>query len=116
VIKVRFNQPDEFIAEMRARGPNVEGLVRVTGMHEMTRTFPIGHLYVFATYVRRVGDVEQLVELRHYCGQVVGGPKRHDDAATTRADVVSDQLRAAIEEAGHQYAAGTYEPVEAAPA
>ena len=71
-VRVAFSTTGDFLAELRARGPNVESLVRATLWWVPDPAgAPMHELYVVATYLRRIApDVVAITELRHHAGTV----------------------------------------------
>src|SRR5262245_12694443 len=76
-LAVHFSNPDEFLAELRAREPNLEPVVRITFRWTRDESgAPLVHLTVFANYLRRLGDdpgggvVVSIVHLGRYVGAV----------------------------------------------
>src|SRR4051812_31798902 len=74
---VHFSNPDEFLAELRARGPNLEPVVRITFRWTRDESgAPLVHLTLLANYLRRLGDdpgggvVVSIVHLGRYVGAV----------------------------------------------
>jgi hypothetical protein len=111
-VSVRFNQPSEFVAELQARGPNLEPLVRLTlvgrrGQLRDGTPLPVQELSVHASYLRRTAEVVQLVTLETFVGDWWGIPDQ-DARTQERADQVLDLVRAAAEAAGLEVAAGRY--------
>ena len=99
LVRVLFSTTGEFVRELRARGPNVEPVVRATLTWAPDPAgAPAYDVSVVATYLRRVGpDVVALTELRHYAGVawiVSGGRDRQPAEAAAR------RLLAIVEEAG----------------
>ena len=111
-VSVRFNQPREFVAELQARGPTLEPLVRLTlvgrrGQFRDGTPLPVQELSVHAGYLRRTGEVVQLVTLDHFVGDWWGIPEQ-DARTQERADQVLELVRAAAEAAGLEVAPGRY--------
>ena len=110
-LRVRFNSPAEFTDELRARGPNVEPVVRLT--YRWTRDangLPLHHLSVVASYVRRLPCGRIVVaELAHYAGEVWRG--LHEEASQRcreRAGRARDDVARAARELGLEVCAGVY--------
>jgi hypothetical protein len=111
VLKVAFSEPGEFLAELRARPPDVEPVVRITGLWQSTAHYPLSHLFVLASYVRAEGGVPRLVELRRLMGQVFAADRTgHGDpsGAIERAETLRDELRAEVGRLGLEVAGGEY--------
>ena len=111
IVRVKFTNPDEFIEEVRERGPNVEPVLRATFRRTPDETgAPFHHLSVVATYLRRIAaDIVAVIELRRYVGPVWSGV---DDQESRRRCERAGQVLRAIENAsraaGYTPAAGIY--------
>jgi len=71
---VRFNDPEEFINELRQAPPNLEPILRLTVRCRLdTQTGVINHLSVMATYLRFLpgpsGPIPSVVALEAYQGE-----------------------------------------------
>ena len=111
VLRVSFTSPAEFADELRARGPNVEPVVRLTYRWTAgANGLPLQHVSVVASYVSRLSGGELvLVELAHYAGEVWRG--LHTEAserAHERADKAHEHVAAAVHALGLEPCAGTY--------
>jgi hypothetical protein len=111
-VNVRFNQPAEFVAELQARGPNLEPLVRLTlvgrrGQLRDGTPLPIQELLVQASYLRRTGEILQLVTLETFVGEWWGIPEQ-DAQTKERADQVMELVRDAVVATGLEVATGRY--------
>ena len=111
LLRVRFNNPAEFAAELRARGPNLEPVVRLTYRWAADANgLPLRHLSVVAGYLRRLpGGTVVATELVHYAGEVWRG--LHEEASQRcqqRADGVRDHVARAAQELGLEVSAGVY--------
>jgi hypothetical protein len=119
VLRVRFNDPDEWLHELRERPPDLEPVVRITAQFEMTSTYPLQNLSVVATYARLAGPIGHpvmVVELRRYFGQVFAAtrpndPHRDPDNVRGRADELMGRLTAECQALGYATPGGVYEPV-----
>lgn len=107
---VRFNSPQEFVAELRRRPPDVEPVVRLTYRWSPDPAgLPLRHLSVVAGYLRCIRDTLVLQELVHYAGEVWPGP---DDGVSRRthdrADLAHRTVDEAARELGLEVATGQY--------
>ena len=121
-MRVRFNNPEEFLAELAAAPPNVEPVVRITRRYTQAGDSPIQWLSVVATYVRilnpdAIGHSEPayaVVELVKVIGDLwphgMGQTAQHQ----ATAEALMTRLTAAAEAAGCQVRAGVYQPDEVA--
>lgn len=104
-MKVSFNFPDEFLAELATDGPPSK-IVRVTRAYQTGGALPVAMVFVVAGFVNARGE---LVELRHRAGEDWG--KGFPTSAETTA--VVDRTITAIEkqakEWGHSVRAGRFE-------
>lgn len=101
-IRVAFGDPDEFVQELKERGPNVEPVVRATLRWTPDASgAPFHYLSLVATYLRRLPDgVLTLAELRHEIGPVWGGldhaeSRLHRERARQALAMIEDAARAA---------------------
>jgi hypothetical protein len=111
-VSVRFNQPSEFVAELQARGPNLEPLVRLTlvgrrGQLRDGTPLPVQELSVHASYLRRTGKVVQLVTLETFVGEWWGITEQNA-RTQERVDQVLELVRGAAVAASLEVAAGRY--------
>ena len=115
-VRLVFSSHEEFIQELRERGPNLEPLVRVTFRKTADGSgAPLTHLTLLATYLRRLDDgagspvVVVVVQLAEYLGSLWIEPTDEDSRRCLqrgehlRADVVR-----AAEELGLRVGGGTY--------
>ena len=110
-VLLAFSNPDEFLAELRDRGPNVDGVLRLTfRWHPYESGAPINELVVVANYLRRVApDVLQIVRLDHDVGEVWSGvPDGGSQRTRERAVQIRDRIKAAAETLGLEVRAGTH--------
>jgi hypothetical protein len=122
---VRFSSPAEFAAELRARGPNVEPVVRLTfrwtaasgalPLQAASGALPLHHLSVVASYLRRLSDGALVVhELTHYAGDIWRGiPTDGSERSRARASEARDLVARTAEELGLDVCAGVYALPEA---
>ena len=113
LVVVRFDQPHEFVAELRARGPTVEPLVRLTLVGLTRRGYrgsplPGQDLWVHAGYLRRTGDLVQLVTLERFVGAWRDAAEL-DARTEQRANQVLQFIRASAAALGVELVAGRYE-------
>ena len=112
---VRYTRVDEFIAELRRRPPNVDGLVRCTLVVRPTELAPIALLIAEAGYLRvgrtEHGPVVIPIVLRAPCGELWPEEfeQRQNRAVRDRADAILDQVRAAAAALGPEVAGGRIE-------
>jgi hypothetical protein len=112
---VRYTRVDEFVAELRRRPPNVDGLVRCTQVVRPTELAPIALLIAEAGYLRvgrtEHGPVVVPVVLRAPCGELWPEEfeQRRNRAVRDRADAMLDRVRAAAADLGLEVAGGRIE-------
>lgn len=101
-IRVTFGDPDEFVQELKQRGPNVEPVVRATLRWTPDASgAPFHLLSPVATYLRRLPDgVVTLTELRYDIGPVWSGldhqeSQRHRQRARQALALIEGAARAA---------------------
>lgn len=94
-LKVKFNDVDEFIAELEKTKP-LDGILRLTRLAEQSATMPIRHLSVMATFLKDTPPTVQIIELRRYCGQVWGHASRSDEVVIERAKETMDKIEDAV--------------------
>ena len=115
-LRLLFSSHEEFPEELRARGPNLEPVVRVTFRKSADASgAPLTHLTLLATYLRRVGDdpggpvVVAVVQLAEYLGSVWIDPT---DQESRRCQQRAAQSREAVvraaQELGLTVGAGAY--------
>lgn len=110
-VLVAFSDPDEFLSELRDRGPNVERVLRLTFRWTPDESgAPVSGLRLVATYLRRVApDVLAIVQLDHHLGVVWHGvPDPASDQCRERAEQLRTRVRRAAEAHGLDVAAGTH--------
>lgn len=110
-VLVAFGNADEFLAELRDRGPNVDGVLRLTfRWHPYEGGAPLNALFVVANYLRRVApDLVQIVRLEHDAGDVwAEGLDAAAQRTRDRATQVRDRIKAAAEALGLEVRAGTH--------
>lgn len=111
VLRVRFSDPEEFAAELRERGPDVEHLVRITNRWRRdTDGLPCRHLSVVAGYLRSARNgLPVLYELVYYAGEVWDGLNAEVTARTReRAERARQIVVRAAGEDGLTAAPGAY--------
>lgn len=120
-LRLLFSSHEEFIEELRERGPNLEPVVRVTFRKSAdTSGAPLTHLTLLATYLRLVHDgaapVVAVVQLSEYLGAVWIDPT---DQESRRCQQRAEHLRAAVvravEDTGLRAGAGAYVAGERSP-
>jgi hypothetical protein len=111
VRRVRFVDPDEFVRELKARGPDVEPVVRLTRRWRPDPAgLPLRHLSVAAGYARRARGALVLYELDHYAGEVWQGLNGDASRRTLeRARRTHGVVERAARGLGLEVAAGVYD-------
>jgi hypothetical protein len=115
-VRLLFGSHDEFVRELRERGPNLEPVVRVTFRRTADASGgPLTHLTLLASYLRLVDDgnhsvpVVVVVQLAEYLGSLWID---HTDEASRRCRERAEHLRTAVvrvaEELGLGVGAGAY--------
>jgi hypothetical protein len=109
-VSVRFNSPQEFLAELRRRPPDIEPVVRLTYRWSPDPAgLPLRHVSVVAGYLRRIRGTLVLQELVHYAGEVWPTPGEGASRRTQeRADLAHRTVEEAARELGLEVAAGQY--------
>lgn len=127
-LRLFFSDHEEFLDELRVRGPNLEPLVRVTFRRSADASgAPLTYLTLLATYLRRVDDgtgitpVIAVVQLAEYIGsQWIGLGDQESQHCQRRAEELRAALIRAVEDAGLRAGAGAYvsgeRPPDATPA
>jgi hypothetical protein len=99
VVSIRFGNLETFCAELAERGPNVEPVVRICQQVRQAESetygpLPLENVWGHVSYLRRTGDVLQVVALHLYLGQrwthAGGTPDRAD--VKTRIDQLYDRV------------------------
>ena len=121
-MKLRFSVPAEFLAELEARPPNVDGVLRATREYQRSQMIScLQRVSVVATYLRAEsprdgfpGREVYVVELRSFVGEYLASPAQDEQTEKTRqrGDELLARLEAAAKEQGLEYRAGIYEPAE----
>jgi hypothetical protein len=120
-IRLLLSDHEEFLAELRERGPNVEPIVRVT----VRRTPDASgaqflRLTLLATYLRRIDEagpapVLAVVRLAAYVGAIWPGlPDAESRETHARVEELRATLERAVGELGYRAGAGVDEPGGAA--
>ena len=114
-VRLLFSNHEEFIEELRERGPNLEPLIRVTFRRTAAGGgMPLTHLTLLATYLRRVDGggpaaVMAVVQLAEYLGSLCIDPSDPDSRrCQARAEQRRDAVVSAAEGLGLRVAAGAY--------
>ena len=110
-VLVAFGTPDEFLAELRDRGPNVDGVLRLTfRWHPDAGGAPATDLWVVANYLRRIDPgTLAVVRLDHYAGGVWQGIDDHASALTRqRAEQVRTRVSEEAKRLGIEVRPGTH--------
>ena len=115
---VAFSSPDEFLAELRDRGPNVDGVLRLTfRWHPDAAGAPVTDLWVVANYLRRLDPATlAVVRLDHYVGGVWQGiDDRASELNRKRAEHVRTRIGEEAQRLGIEVRAGTHTGAPSAP-
>lgn len=114
-LRLLFSGHEEFLSELRERGPNLEPLVRVTVRRTPDASgAPFVHLTLIATYLRRVDEagpapVVAVVRLAEYVGAVWPGlPDEESRESRARAEALRATVARAAGELGYRVGAGVY--------
>ena len=111
LVSVRFTRPREFVAELQARGPAPEPLVRLTHLLRPRRLgrrlLSSQELVVHASYLRRTDTIVHLVTLECLAGIWQGVPEL-DVQTEQQATQVRELVRATAAAAGLETAPGRY--------
>lgn len=117
-VVVRFSDAGEFLAELVARPPDVEAVVRLTRRFVPARSaeygpLPYSHVQVVAGYLHRglgrPDDPLRLVELTSYCGdRWPGMADRINEEVDTRAERLMAVVQGRAVALGYAVAAGVY--------
>jgi hypothetical protein len=112
-MELRFNDPDEFLAELRLAPPNAEPLVRLTVRRRLdAQTGAIHHVSVVATYLRVLraasGPLALVVVLEAYQGEDWGESFDCSGKTRQRAEQLLDRLRSIAGDLGLECAPGAY--------
>ena len=109
-LKVSFNSIQEFIAELQQHPPNVDSVVRLTKSYRSSAVSPnIYEISLIAGYLRRTGQVVQVIELNHYCGEHWPHNDAMNDKVSGRADGFLEFIETKAKELGWTIGAGAYE-------
>jgi len=114
-MKLRFHDPEEFIAELRQAPPNLEPLLRLTVRRRLDpATGVIHHLSVVASYLRRFSGAPEplavVVILEAYQGEDWGDGFEGSRRTRQRLEALLNRLRTITTELGLECRAGVYEP------
>ena len=111
LVSVRFTRPREFVAELQARGPAPEPLVRLTRLLQPRRfhgrLLTSQELVVHASYLRRTDTIVHLVTLECVAGIWQGVPEL-DVQTEQQATQVRELVRATASAASLEVAPGRY--------
>jgi len=103
MIRVRFNDAEEFAAELSREKPN-DNILRLTKQYQQSKDSPhIHYVSVLGSFVRD----GQIIKMTTYCGDYWG--KGTDRSAVDRADKVMMELEQVARELGVEVRAGVYE-------
>ena len=123
VVRVQFGNLETFCAELAARGPNLEPVVRICqqvrrGQDDTRGPLPVEHVFGHVTYVRRTADVLQLTMLHLFLGQRWAYADAMPDRAEVQAriDQLYDRIRDVCQRLGYTLVDGsTYQEPGAQP-
>lgn len=114
--RVLFSSHEEFLGELRERGPNVEPLVRLTFRRTSDASgAPIVHLTLLATYLRRIDEagpvpVVAVVQLAEYVGSIWPGlPDEESRESRERVEELRATVARVAGELGNHIGAGVYD-------
>ncbi len=109
-IRVVFSHGDEFLEDLEACKPGeVEGnIVRVTQRREGTSFAPLSHLFVIGGFVVN----GHLVQLKEFCGQLLGGQTPEEDRVVARARSIGTAIEKRCQELGYETRSGAFENVK----
>ena len=104
MIIVRFNDPEEFAAELVRDRPE-NNILRSTRYIEPSKYAPIRYVSVVATFTRH----DEIVRLTRYCGDFWGNGMESDKKTIERAEKVMTDLDRLAEQLKLEVRAGIYE-------
>lgn len=111
MITVKFNEPDEFIDEIRREKDSLEGrILRITNQYRQSKSLPLHYVSVIATALAR----GQIIRMEKYVGETAGMGEE-DKKTVNRAGSVQDDLKTAAAEMGLEVRAGIYQDREEIP-
>ena len=104
-MKVKFNQADEFLAELEKDSLFINRrIVRLTNLYEASKLSPnIQHVTFLATYAID----NTIVELRRYCGDIWGINQESDDKVLNKAKNSEQKIENACKRLGLEARSGT---------
>ncbi len=112
-VLVAFSSVEEFLDELRERGPNVDGALRLTFRWQPDSSgLPISDLWVLANYLRRLepGGPLAIVRFEQYAGAVWSGvDDKGSAAARQRVEAVRTRIQEAAAALGIEVRAGTHQ-------
>jgi hypothetical protein len=113
-MELRFNDPDEFVAELRHGPPNAELMLRLTVRRRLdAQTGAFAHVSVLATFLRRLPDgpppTVLVVALEAYQGEDWGPGFEQTRTTLDRAERLLGRLRTEARVMGLEYRPGMYE-------
>jgi hypothetical protein len=119
-LRLLFSSHEDFLQELRERGPNLEPVVRVTFRKSAdTSGAPLTHLTLLAAYLRGVGGgpgcpvAVAVVQLAEYLGSMWIDPTDHESRrCQQRAEQLREAVVRAAQELGLNVGAGAYATAE----
>lgn len=113
-MKLRFNNPDEFLAELQSSPPNSEPILRATIRRQLDRQTGVHrHVTVVASYLRCLaGDypLTVVVLLETYQGEDWGREFPVTTTTLDQAKALLDRLQETAVGLRLQFRSGIYEP------
>ena len=114
-MQLHFNDPDEFLTELRQAPPTLEPVLRLTVRHHLDRqTGVFRHLTVVASFPRVLpgptGPLPLVVLLESYQGEDWGNGIEESRKTRQRAEILLKRLREAAQELRLECQPGVYHP------
>ena len=104
-MKVKFNDTEEFLSELRSNPPPSK-VVRMTSRYHRHPTLPINTVYVSASYVDALG---QVVYLDCLCGEVWHRDSEETRQTQKKREAVYEAIETAIAAADLDSRPGVFE-------
>jgi len=99
---------EEFLEELTKSPPAMGKIVRGTVSYTSTSTFPIRHVSVISTFLKKEDDESLIVMLEKYCGQHLGFGAE-DKKIMDKADKILKQIEDKVVALHLQWRLGVYE-------